>query len=259
MTARVRNILYGPAKQAGANCGLTNLLVAGCSYTWNNSDQHACTWPYYLQRLLGMHQVLDCSQSGSGPDLAFNSIINEIVTNPLVNPETTMILVMWPELSRTDVIVTLDDMLERYHDMSLYRFTDNFANLSIYNQTDQGHTAFDDLAARYKRVIATDAQEYQSLLKMRSLAAALDNEDFYWMFLSWDQPDLTRLKDLRIPDAVVKSLDLVEPIQTLASYARTTDQTIPGDGHPTSEAHLEWTRQVLLPHMAQRWPSIISI
>ena len=65
-----------------------NLLVSGCSYTWNNSMTDICTWPYYLRDLGNFQQVWDCSQGGSGPAHCFNSIINELTINPELTPKT---------------------------------------------------------------------------------------------------------------------------------------------------------------------------
>lgn len=116
MGAKVRR-LNQPAVDALGQCNLPNLLVAGCSYVWNNSAEHVCTWPYYLQDILNMHQVLDGSQSDGGPDLVFNFVVNEITTNTTINVSNTLVIIMWPELSRTDVIVEHSKDIDRY---SLY-------------------------------------------------------------------------------------------------------------------------------------------
>jgi hypothetical protein len=106
MTAKTRKL----AKQFTTTYSteFKNLLVSGCSYTFNNSENHICSWPYYLRDLAGFNEVYDCSQSGAGSNHIFNSIINEIETNININIQDTLVIIMWSGLTRTDVIAEQD-------------------------------------------------------------------------------------------------------------------------------------------------------
>ena len=259
MGAKMRRLTNQPSVAALGQCDLPNLLVAGCSYVWNNSEEHVCSWPYYLQDILDMHQVFDCSQSGGGPDLVFNSVINEITTNATINASNTLVIVMWPELSRTDVIVEHSKEIDRYHHTSLQLFTEKFCNLSIFNDTTYDKDPISEMASDYKKIVSPTAQQYESLIKILGLAALLSERKFQWLFMPWKTMSRSDLHSDGIPASMISALDLFEDILPLDDYADKTGQRIPNDGHPTSEAHLLWTRQHLLPCLADKWPSLIKI
>jgi len=259
MPAKTRDLVYQPAVERLGGSVLHNLLVAGCSYVWNNSEEHVCTWPYYLQDILGMHQVFDCSQSGGGPNLVFNSVINEITTNARIDASNTLVIVMWPELARTDVIVENSGDIDRYHNMSLQRFTEKFCNLSIYNGISDDGDRISKLAIDYKKIVSPTAQQYESLIKILGLASFLAERKFQWIFMPWKSMDKSGLRLDGIPESIISALDLFEDILPLDDYADHTQQRIPNDGHPDTEAHLVWTRQHLLPCLTSKWPSLIKI
>jgi hypothetical protein len=260
MTAKIRNLLYVPSTPAIGQSDLPNLLVAGCSYTWNNSEEHACTWPYYLVDSLGFNQVYDCSQSGSGPDLTFNSVINEILTCPTIQPDNTMIIVMWSELSRTDVITNLDRDIKNYHNMSLYQLNDFYCNFSIFNDTDSRDTLLDKLSYQYKRLVPFSAQQYQSLLKIIGLSAFLDKMKFKYMFISAWPVDQENLLKNHIPKKVIdNAINLFDPVMSLDHYAGLHQMRIPNDRHPTPDAHLKWTKEHLVPAIYKKFPNQIKI
>ena len=259
MGAKIRRLTYQPAVDILGQCDLPNLLVAGCSYVWNHSEEHVCTWPYYLQDVLGMAQVIDCSQSGGGADLVFNSVINEITTSATINAANTLVIVMWPDLSRTDVIVEHSEEIDRYHHMSLQHFSEKFCNLSLFNRTVDVKERISKLALDYKKIVSPTAQEYESLIKILGLASFLSEKKFRWLFMPWKTIDRSNLISSGIPGNVIAALDLFADILPLDDYTHETAQRIPNDGHPTSEAHLRWTKQHLFPYIANKWSSVIKI
>ena len=48
MTAKTRNATGWMIEQTHTS-SYDNLLVSGCSFTFNNHDKAICTWPYFLQ------------------------------------------------------------------------------------------------------------------------------------------------------------------------------------------------------------------
>jgi hypothetical protein len=223
------------------------LLVSGCSFTWNNSEEHICSWPYYLRDIAGFDRVFDCSQSGAGSNHIFNSIINEIETNTEVSPEDTLIVIMWSGLTRTDVISTTD-ITKPWHFMSNYHFDDEFSTLSIFNNVT-GNTPLDDLCRQYKRLVGFDAQIYESLLKIIALDAYLKQKDFKYVFLSWKDPDTDTE---HINSSLVNIVDsLLDPVRYLDDYAK-SNQLQETDGHPTPNGYLRWTREYLIPYLVDR-------
>jgi len=242
MTAKIRKL----ANQF-ANTHTTqfkNLLVSGCSFTYNNSNLDICSWPYYLRDLAGFEQVYDCSQSGAGSNHVFNSIINEIETNPNINVQDTLVVIMWSGLTRTDVIAE-QDVTKLWHHMSNYNFDSQYATLSLFNGTD-GATPLDQLCRQYKKLVSVDAQVYESVIKIISLKAYLDQKGFSSVITSWTDPIL-ELKNTAIGQSIIISaLSTLNNIQYLGVYADSKNLK-EADGHPTPTGYLGWTQQHLLP------------
>ena len=260
MTAKARALTHVPTMAAMGQCKLSKLLVAGCSYTWNNSEEHACTWPYYLQDALEFQQVLDCSQSGSGPDLLFNSIINEVLVNKNISADDTLISVMWSDLERTDVITSFDDKVKHYHNMSLYAFNDQYCNLSLFAGIDNPVDDYSKLSLLYKKTIPFPAQAYQSLFKIIALGALLDHMKFNYVFMTWKPIDKQYLLENHIPENIIDTaLSLMVPIKTVDEYADQLDMRIPNDGHPSAECHIHWTKTHLVPGLAEKFPQFINL
>ena len=239
---------------------LSKLLVAGCSYTWNNSEEHACTWPYYLQDALGFQQVLDCSQSGSGPDLAFNSVINEVLTNQNISADDTLVSVMWSDLERTDVITNFDQKAKQYHSMSLYSFNERYCNLSLFAGITEATDIYAELSTMYKKNIPFAAQAYQSIIKIIALGALLEHMKFKYIFMSWKPIDQQYLIENHIPKSIVDAaMSLMTPIKTVDEYADQHDMRIPNDGHPSADCHIQWTKTHLVPTLAGKFPQFINL
>ena len=223
-----------------------NLLVSGCSFTYNNSDLHICSWPYYLRDLAGFEQVYDCSQGGAGNNHVFNSIINEIETNPNINTQDTLVIVMWSGLTRTDVIAE-QDVTKPWHYMSNYYFDDQFATLSIFNHANKT-TPLDELCRWYKKLVSADAQVYESVIKIIALKAYLDQKGFRSIITSWKDPRL-ELKHTTISPLIIDSaISTVDAVTYLDSYAISMKLQA-ADGHPAPYGHLGWTRNHLLPYL----------
>jgi hypothetical protein len=222
-----------------------NLVVSGCSFTYNNSDVHLCTWPYYLRDLAGFDQVYDCSQSGAGNNHIFNSIINEIETNKDISPESSLIIVMWSGLSRTDVIATVE-LTRDWHFMSNYRFDDKFSTLSIFNM-DTKINDLETLCYYYRRVIDPAAQIYESMLKVIALYHYLKNKNFNFVFLNYTDP-AAELKFLSSSLTETFKM-LMNPVMYLGTYAKETKKLELNDGHPSPDGHLNWTQEHLIPFL----------
>lgn len=86
-----------------ADLGINYLIVSGCSFTYNNHDSFAASWPYYLKDLGGFTQVLDCSLPGAGNQHISNSLLWALnIDQP--DPKNSLIVVMWSGNDRDDYI-----------------------------------------------------------------------------------------------------------------------------------------------------------
>ena len=239
MIAKVRNLksVFSQSHETK----FKKLLVSGGSFVWNNSEEHICTWPYYLRDLSGFQEVYDCSQSGAGPGHVFNSIINEIETNSSISPKDTLIILMFSDLSTVDTIST-PDITRPWHPMSNYNFNDQFSSLTLFRGpfTNKSNSLLQKLCIDYAKHIDPDAQSYENLLKIKALNSYLRDKGFTKIFLNWKEPES---KDL---------LSYLDKIQCLDDYTQEHDMRIPGDGHPTPDAHLQWTREHLIPYLVNQ-------
>lgn len=244
------------------SCVFPKILVTGCSFTHNFPDNLVTSWPYFLRDLADIQQVYDVSDAGSGSQFHFNSIINEIETNPEIDAKDTMVMVMWSGLSRTDVIAetrVVEPFVHRlvpgFRDRNdrtdgIYRFDHRFSSMHIADfpimKNDPDPVA--RMQRSYKLVIDTDAQVLQSMLNIVALAGYLESKGFTWMFMSWKdpQPDLDRVPG-ELAQRVHKLMQTVLPIGDYALSQNQLDST----QHPTVEAKLAWTQNYLIPALDQ--------
>lgn len=242
MTAKIRNIkkTFAPTHKIVKK----NILVSGCSFTYNNSEEHVCSWPYYLRDLVEAEEIYDCSQSGSGQNHIFNSVISELEVNTTLSPANTLIVIMLSGFTRTDVISTVDITLD-WHDMSNFHFDETFSTLTLVNNSD-GDSDLDKLCTLYKRQVTPDAQIYEGCLKVLALKCYLENKGYDYVITSWFDP-IAELKRIKTPLGK-KIIDVVNKIPYLGDFAHQTNQ-IDETLHPTPNCYLEWTKKHLVPHL----------
>jgi hypothetical protein len=246
MTAKIRNIQK--CFQQTHQSQLKNLLVSGCSFTFNNSEEHVCSWPYYLRDLAGFDQVYDCSQSGAGNNHIYNSVINEVETNKNISPDSTFVIVMWSGLRRTDVIATRD-LTKDWHHVNNYYFDDKFATLSLYDVNTKT-TDLETLCYHYRRLIDSDSQVYESVLKAISLYHYLKNKNFNFIFLNYMDPSRD-LKSLNSPLTDTFNT-LMDPVLCLGTYAERTKKIVSNSRHPSPDGYLNWTCEHLIPYLCTK-------
>jgi len=232
-----------------------NVLVSGCSFTFNPSSTEQQTWPYYLRDLCGFEEVYDASQMGAGTNHIFNSIINEIETNKNINSESTLVVIMWSSLQRTDVIATTD-ITKDYHRSSNYNFDNTFSTLSIFNKAmESRHGKLqEDLCKIYKRVVSPTAQIYESILKILALRSYLIEKNFSFVFTNFYDPIWEfELIQSTLTSKVSQYFDIKNKQHNLGDFFRITNQlALPIDAHPTPECHHRWTKEVLIPCLIEK-------
>ena len=221
-----------------------NLLVSGCSYSYNTSESEIITWPYYLKFLLDFEEVYDCSQSGAGNNHIFNSIINEVETNNNINQSNTLIIIVWSGMSRSDTIADTT-ISNPWHPMSNYNFNSNFSTLSLFKQLKSNKTELEKLCRQYELLISPYAQAYESCLKIIALHYYLTAKSYNFIFLPWEKFTYELLDFNDIIPNITQSL--MEQSLSVGEFAELHNMRIPGDGHPTTEAHLQWANKHLVP------------
>lgn len=231
-----------------------NLLVSGCSYTWNNSQVHICTWPYYLRDIANYQEVYDCSQSAAGNAHIFNSIVYELETNPDLNASNTDIIIMWSGLERTDILAA-ESLVQQWYHMDHMTFSSGqFASLNVWPDARwaKGHKDVNQFLKTYRVLIDNRAQILESALKILACYNYLRNKGFNPIFTTYMpmEPRLTLLGENLIANSV---LNLLANIQDLDSYTTMSGSRIPNDNHPTPDSHLAWTRNILVPFLTGQY------
>lgn len=226
-----------------------NLLVSGCSFTDNISMTETVTWPWYLKTLMGFRTVYDCSQSGSGNNHIFNSIVNECETNTDITSKNTMAVIMWSGWSRSDAIGH-KHVTQTLCPISNYEFSENYATLSLFRNSRDNKTEAEKLCVQYARVVEPEAQIYESCLKIIALKNYLENKKMPYVFLSWKniENEFKFVSDPHVLSMGEQIAGYMAPIVTLDDYAASKHLQAP-DGHPDTEAHLRWSRHVLMPYL----------
>ena len=88
----------------------------------------------------------------------------------------------------------------------------------------------------------------QSIINIIALHSYLEHRGFKSIFLNWESTSEIELSDID-SHLTQRIKELIAPLETLGEYATRTQSRIPGDGHPSVHAHLNWTQQVLIPYL----------
>ena len=232
----------------------SNLLVSGCSFTYNNSDQHACSWPYYLKDLCGFKEVYDCSQSGAGQNHILYSIVNEIETTDDITPENTFVIIEWSGFTRVDVIAD-SEITKDIHFMSNYKYNKRFATLSISEDEPGEKTDIGSLNKMYRKLVDPDAQIYQGCLNICLMKNYLESKGFNYVFTSMmdPRPELQRVKNILVQETE----KLLSNLEFLHEFSVSTHR-VESCGHPTPDCYLDWTRSHLIPYLENVYPAFFQ-
>jgi hypothetical protein len=236
------------------NFGIKNLVVSGCSFTYNNSDEHLCTWPYYLRDLGGFEQVLDCSMPGAGNYHIANTLQWALEINQ-PDPDNSLVIVMWSGFDRDDYVSPISN------DSNVYPFKFYYDKHTISgitggsDGTGRGNTisGLDELA-KTKNQKSRTIEHY---LTINSLQAYLINNGYQFIFLNFIDRQYAISPNFDIVAYLPKKLKskflkMFTEIDTLWSYAVRYDLFEDDQFHPDPDAHLEWTRNILLPALHKK-------
>jgi hypothetical protein len=237
------------------NFGLKNLIVSGCSFTYNNHATSATTWPYYLRDLGGFEQVLDCSLIGAGNHHISNSLLWAL-TNDRPDPKESLIVVMWSGCDRDDYICPVLPTTNQYpfkfnySDVVCTELTGGFNNDNTI-RAQYSNQALQNLA----KTKTHESRAIENYLYIANTWHCLKNLGYKFIFLDFldvNLPSRTRHFDIKkyLPDLINQNLDqMIESVMDLHTYALKNDLLSEDDFHPTPNGHLGWTKQVLIPHL----------
>lgn len=233
------------------NLGYKNLVVSGCSFTYNNSEQTAVAWPYYLRDLGGFDEVYDCSLPGAGNyHICYSTMW--LLENSNFNVDDTLVIIMWSGNTRDDCIVS-SDKLNNYPMSFNYLYkvaagitggnTDNCSgNTTVLNELD--------------KVKSPKSRSVENFLYVVALYNYLKQKRYKFLFLDYlDRHIPNRGGDISITDYLDSTITekyksmFANNIENLYKYAIEHNQLHLDDFHPSPAAHLNWTKERLIPHL----------
>lgn len=231
--------------------GIKNLIVSGCSFTYNNHETIAVVWPYYLRDLGGFNQVFDCSLPGAGNHHIASSLQWAIeVENP--DPKTSLVIVMWSGNDRDDYICP-----EKNSTGYPFKFNYNdniFSGITGGSHANAAGNSGGQLAVLGKTK-TSESRAIENYLIINGLYNFLQNKGYKFLFLDYlDRTLSSRTADFDIkpylPYNIKSNLDCMIPkIITPHNWALKYNLLDRDDFHPSPDGHLDWTRKVLLPKL----------
>lgn len=235
------------------NLGFKNLLVSGCSFTHNKSDQHVVTWPYYLRDLAQFENVFDCSCPGAGNQHIQQSAILELENNQSLTADTTLVVIMWSGYDRDDVIVDPQAMIKNYSDQYYYS-ADASVGISGGLAGKSNLITGLNILSKIKNLPARALDNYVNIV---TLYHYLKNRGFRFVFTEFSTPgkmkdsnfEITNYLDENLKNKFIKMVREVTP--NLGDYTLTSGHLAEDNYHPGTEGHLEWVRKILIPFITK--------
>ena len=234
------------------NFGIKNLIVSGCSFTFNNSLFTPVTWPYYLRDLGGFERVYDTSLPGVGNYHIASSLQLALELDP-IDPKESLVIVMWSGNDRDDYLCP--DSNDNGNYPCEFRYSKNVitgitggSNPESAGNTKQG---LKELAATK----TPESRAYENYLLTIGLKNYLENNGYRYIFLDYiDRTLPNRTWDFSIEQYLPKQLatnykNSKTDIDSPYAYCLKNDLLHDDDFHPTPDGHLTWTKQVLIPHL----------
>jgi len=229
--------------------GYKNLLAGGCSFTRNKSLEYIESWPYYLRDLADFKQVFDCSCAGAGNKHIHDSVIYALEENDSITPENTFVAVMWSGYDRDDFIVSQEHILEEVYCSYIYKDTVGVAitggELGISNSI----LSLDNI----KKLKTYESRAVENYIYISGLHHYLTSRGFDFVFTEFSTPGTKRDNNFEItnyldPVLVPKFNNLVRKIKpNIGDFATDLSED---RYHPSVDAQLNWTRDILVPYLA---------
>lgn len=233
------------------NLGYKNLLVGGCSFTYNNSDEHIVTWPYYLRDLCDFDRVLDCSLPGAGNCHISQSIMWEIESNNF-DPSETLVIIMWSGFQRDDIIIG-SDQLNNYP--FAFNYTENTASGITGGINGSGNIQNTSLS-NLKEIKSSESRAIENFLYINSLYNFLQNKNFNFLFLNYldySLPNRSGEENVveHLPNHICDTYQqlICNKVENIYKFCLKNDLLSDDDFHPSPAGHLSWTRTHLVPYL----------
>lgn len=225
-----------------------NLLVGGCSFTYNISDTDSSSWPYYLRDKCAFDQVYDCSIEGASNYQIFSSVIYALETNNL-DPTDTLVIIMWSGYNRESKIVSttrVGNVKNVYH----YNNQVSCINTTTYNKEFNQKS--------------NESQSLENYLHVVSTWNYLKNRGYQLVFLNYIDTKIKNKNTFDIEEFLPtvlkrKFTSMFADIENFFVYCVKHNHLQEDQFHPTMQGHLEWTHNVLAPALTSNPNSLRNL
>jgi hypothetical protein len=234
--------------------GFENLLIGGCSFTYNNSESDSCTWPYYLRDLGGFKTVYDFSMIGAGNTHIKNSIIYGMEKFQF-DTANTLVIVQWAGHDRDDYIVdptSLNDYPYRYH------YEDNAA-AGITGGQGMANLENSEPIKQIQQIKNKTSRSIENYITIKSLESYLTLNNFKFVFFEYRDYSLPGRDSnfdpkLFLPPAITEKYQNMMTVmqQNFYRFCLYRDLMEDDDFHPNPSGHLTWARESLLPSLVDK-------
>jgi hypothetical protein len=230
--------------------GFTNLLVSGCSFT-HSYNHRIQTWPYCVKDKTTIENVIDCSCPGAGNTHIQQSLIYKLETDQSLQPNNTLVVVMWSGYDRDDFIVDPRTLKTPYPDEYHYHHQ---ASLGMTGGVG-GESNLIVSIENVKKIKNLTSRALDNYVKIITLYYYLKERGFYFVFTEFSTAstrsdlnfDPVQYLDSAIKEKFVKNVRDLTP--NLGDYALTTGNQSFDRYHPIQKDHEAWTDKILLPYL----------
>jgi hypothetical protein len=235
------------------NFGIKNLIVSGCSFTYNSSDASALTWPYFLRDLGGFEQVLDCSLPGAGNSHVSDSLIWALEMDQ-PDPTDSLVIVMWSGYDRDDYICPKEN-INNYSDQFYYS-KNVMSSITGGNHAESCGNSISDGLKKLSITKNNESRAIENYLHIAKTYQYLNSLNYNFLFLNFINPTEpiggTNTFDIKkyLPNPAKQTLDsMMTKIDDLYHFSIRYNLLLGDNFHPNQYGHLRWTRTVLIPHL----------
>jgi hypothetical protein len=241
------------------------LLVSGCSFTENHGS-----WAYCLATKYNL-ELINLAVQGAGNNHIVWSLLSYIEKNQ-IDPETTLVGVMWSHPIRNDLIFEKND---RYSDQSIFKYKyDNANSLVILGDLLKREVPqFYNLEVAKEKLLTRgnrSALAFKTWTLKTALTAYLTSKNFDFFqtgFINYFTESLlikTNTNwDFQKEFSYVNELNSIGLSYKLSNWLSLSDQEYLGEYafhnnlldfdkfHPSQSGHEHWSNEILIPKLKE--------
>jgi hypothetical protein len=236
------------------NFGINNLIVSGCSFTHNNHDIAAVTWPYYLKDIGGFNQVFDCSLPGAGNHHICNSLQWALEMDN-TSPSDSLVIVMWSGYDRDDYICPDTNIRSQLTYPFKFHYSSNIESAITGGTSLESKGNTINYFKEFSLTKTRESRAIENYLYILGLWNYLTVNNYKFLFLNYKDyvlPNRTEDFDIKeyLPKDIISKLNsMITNITSPYVWALKNDLLSKDNFHPSPDGHLDWTRKILLPKL----------